>query len=368
MKLLSYAFTALLPLVSAAGLRHALRIPNSENDGPVSAEFKSKPGGLDGQKVFPRPNSTTFDWWYFDAVSTSSANESISIVFYEAGADSLAIPDVPLLYAVIYGSYSNGTLIHKTIPASEAVTITKNRGGIHGDWKGTGLAFAGSSLEDPEPIYTVTVNSPSFGIRGKLTLRSRAPAHYACSLDKPGQSEEVVPNIGWANAQPDATAAADFVIDGTKLCFTGNGYHDKNWGLTPINVSVQTWYWGHARLGPYSLVWFDTRTPDGKEYHSGYVAQNGNALQASCSTDSVKVRPIGKNNEYPPVPETGVPGGMTMRFDLGKQGSLVANVTTQLVVYDVGFYQRYIGPIVGGIEGGKQYEGKALFEAFKLPL
>jgi hypothetical protein len=37
----------------------------------------------------------------------------------------------------------------------------------------------------------------------------------------------VSPNIGWANAIPDANAVANFAIGGASLEFTGVGYHDK---------------------------------------------------------------------------------------------------------------------------------------------
>lgn len=61
--------------------------------------------------------------WYFDAVSTSTQNESITIVFYEAGVNSLSIAGVPLLYAVISGSFFNGTLFYKAVPAGKEITI-----------------------------------------------------------------------------------------------------------------------------------------------------------------------------------------------------------------------------------------------------
>lgn len=35
------------------------------------------------------------------------------------------------------------------------------------------------------------------------------------------------PHIGWANAIPDAVSTVDLVVDGTRLDFTGAGYHDK---------------------------------------------------------------------------------------------------------------------------------------------
>jgi len=123
-------------------------------------------------------------------------------------------------------------------------------------------------------------------------------------------------------------------------------------------------------VGPYSVVWFDTRTPDGSEYFSGFVARDGVVLEASCAPGAAVARPWGANSEYPPVLATGTPQGLAVEFDLGKNGTFVANFTTQLVVEKPveGFYQRLIGPVSGGIKGGQVYDGKALCEEFKFSL
>lgn len=109
------------------------------------------------------------------------------------------------------------------------------------------MSFLGEGLNEAQSIYTITVDSPDIGIEGTLTLRSSALAHYPCSLAKTGQSEEVIPHLGWANAHPDAEARTEFLVNGTKISFTRMGYHDKNWAAAPIGNLVQSWYWGNAR-------------------------------------------------------------------------------------------------------------------------
>jgi len=175
-------------------------------------------------------------------------------------------------------------------------------------------------------------------------------------------------DVGWANAQPDAVAEADFTVNGTSLSFKGVGYHDKNWGDIPFWEAVQSWYWGHARLGPYSLVWFDTQARDGKEYYSGYVTKDGKIIEGSCADKAVVARPWGKNSQYPPVPETGAPEGFSLTFDLGKGETFTANVTIGVKTFDFGYYQRFIGDIQGGPSCGGHFEGRTLLEQFKLPL
>ena len=49
---------------------------------------------------------------------------------------------------------------------------------------------------------------------------------YPCGSGA-GETMEIMPNIGWANAVPDADSKVDFTIQGGRLAFTGPGYHDK---------------------------------------------------------------------------------------------------------------------------------------------
>lgn len=189
----------------------------------------------------------------------------------------------------------------------------------------------------------------------------------------------MLPNVGWANAIPDAhatvsltfTPASGTTSDVATIDFTdGLGYHDKNWGDKPFLQVTSQWYWGHARLGPYSLVWFDVfdvGNPNMTEYFSGYVAVNGTVLASSCLANAVVVRPWGKNGDFPPTVLTGVPQGLEVVFDLGEQGILSANVTTGVLATTPQFgYARTLGHLVGGVEGGEVYEGRTLFEQFDL--
>lgn len=59
-------------------------------------------------------------------------------------------------------------------------------------------------------------------------------------MNKPGVSQEIIPNIYWANAVPDAIAVVDFTINGKALNFKGVGYHDKNWGVAAFDPSTRS--------------------------------------------------------------------------------------------------------------------------------
>ncbi|PNP59544.1 hypothetical protein FNYG_14918 [Fusarium nygamai] len=208
-------------------------------------------------------------------------------------------------------------------------------------------------------------DNAAVGISGKLTLESVSPAHYPCHINKPGVSEEIIPPVFWSNAIPDAVATADFIIKGKLLNFTGNGYHDKNWGTKPIREVVKSWYWGHGRVGPYSIVWFDTLTPDGKEHFSSWITKDGKVVSQSCKQEFIVVRPWGENSDYPPPPILPPPSGYSLRYDMAQGQTFVANFTSETIALATDTYKRMVGPIVGGIEGDKQYEGRALCEQFQ---
>lgn len=70
--------------------------------------------------------------------------------------------------------------------------------------------------------------------------------------------------MGWANAIPNAVATVNLTIANLEThaseeiaVTNGVGYHDKNWGDRSITKTIQAWSWGHARIGEYSVVWFD---------------------------------------------------------------------------------------------------------------
>jgi hypothetical protein len=121
--------------------------------------------------------------------------------------------------------------------------------------------------------------------------------------------------------------------------------------------SVQSWYWGHGRLGAYSIVWFSylaLNDPTNTTYVSSYVAKEGDILVSGCKSDLLTVRPIGSSKttggRYPPRLGD-IPEGFHLVFDLGEAiGHLRANVSMRTVVAGDGEqYMRWTGDMVGEV-------------------
>ncbi len=183
----------------------------------------------------------------------------------------------------------------------------------------------------------------------------------------------MAPGILWNNAVPDSVATAHFVIGGQPFLWEGRGYHDHNWIDQPLYPAVQSWLWGHATVGPYSVVWFDSRTLAGVEYRSGYVAKDGIIVEASCTDTSAIARPWGDGaaGVYPPDITSPAPAGMLATFSLGAGRQLVVNVTTDLILDENPVYVRALGKATGtlsGVLGGDRvFYGKSLWDEFKFP-
>ncbi|GFF82314.1 hypothetical protein IFM53868_03431 [Aspergillus udagawae] len=306
-------------------------------------------------------NTTVFDWWYFDAVSSSTPNVSIVVTLFTS--TPTAFPFLPpsnassssVLLAYLWISFANGTSYAAFADASLA-TVDAAGGAIRGVWHGSGFSWTGSE----EGKYEIVIDGA--GVNGSMRLSSAANPHTPCGDDRLRLGGGRTIGIGWASLLPDAQASVDVLVEGERVQFTGVGYHDKNWSDGPFEAAVRTWYWGRGRVGPYSVVWF-AMLPLGEKdvVVSGYVAVGREVVVSSCAEGVVSVRPTrnGMAEKYPPVLGD-VPGGFRVVYSMG----LEVNVTLgPMVAGDGKYYARWTGTMTAAVEG-ELYEGVGIFEQF----
>lgn len=145
--------------------------------------------------------------------------------------------------------------------------------------------------------------------------------------------------------------------------------YTQNWSPQPFFQNVGSWYWGHGRLGPYSIVWFDFLSENGTNTVSAYISKLGKTIVSSCELGSITVRPSGGNDTYPPTIETGNPGGFRIVVKTDERGEdLTFNVKTDRIVLGAAgaMYTRWTGRLSAEIGGRRLEGGQALFEQFKL--
>lgn len=170
-----YGFkTAAIPLL-LGGLASAttLELIDVVTTGAVTVETVSTSTGLlDGPKIASTANDTTYDWWYFDAVSEST-NQSICVVFYNSGEDGFVNPWWEEALSVsVTGTFANGTLYNLVAGSADGAEVSYDENGISVNYTSAGISFTGSSITADTVTYTVTLDSEEIGVSGSLSFTS----------------------------------------------------------------------------------------------------------------------------------------------------------------------------------------------------
>jgi len=147
--------------------------PNTVPIGNSTAQFVSGVFGLDGPKVGPTPGPTSYDWWYFDAVSADN-NCSVVMVFYVATSKGFPfIFSNTTLSVDFFATFKDGTTVFyplANLPSTAgSATVVTDGNGSSGSWKSTGAQWLGTL---DMSSYIITIDAPSVGIKGSLTLKS----------------------------------------------------------------------------------------------------------------------------------------------------------------------------------------------------
>jgi hypothetical protein len=112
--------------------------------------------------------------------------------------------------------------------------------------------------------------------------------------------------------------------------------------------------------------------PTGSEYVSVYVAKDRDIVAGSCKLTSIKVRPSGATDPYPPSLAGPSPSGnFNIHIDFGDEGTMIIDVTPSVEIVVVPgpvgeTYDRWTGKLKGGIVGKETYTGTAFYEQFTL--
>ncbi|KAF7308245.1 hypothetical protein HMN09_00672400 [Mycena chlorophos] len=350
--------------VRAATHEHTYSVPAAVQSGPSASQLVySSSLGLEAPKISSVSN-TSFDWWYFDAVSSNPEDfSSVTVVFYTANSNSF--PFLPTMDTVtpvqISGSFPNGTLWGgaEFVGASGAsVSISAEGHSAKGVWHDTGFSWSASSASE----YHISVDSATLGIKGTISFKAVAPSHLPCGKVENGTTMLLGGQIGWAISVSDSDSFVDLRIGDEQLKFQGLGYHDKNWANIPFTTHVQSWYWGHARVGPYSIVWFDMLDLNNTEHVSAYVSRGDEILVGSCNPGTIQVRP--QPMAYPPTLSTPDPTGYQISIPSEKMQVTVGGLVPLIGANPE--YVRFFGNLTAVVDGGKVYHGTGLMEQFKL--
>jgi hypothetical protein len=167
-----------------------------------------------------------------------------------------------------------------------------------------------------------------------------------------------------------AVSDVDMTIDGTKLRFTGQGYHDANWSPQPLNTAVSSWFFGQAQVGEYDLSYISvTPTNSTKILNTGYLSRAGVVLQNQCSLDGTRqndrsiITPYGLQNDTV-AGGVNVPTGFTVDYVLANGETFKFNLSSVGGAQnpDQNVYHRWVGTATGGKVGERPRSGLTVFE------
>ncbi|ETS82455.1 hypothetical protein PFICI_04331 [Pestalotiopsis fici W106-1] len=336
-------------------------IPLAAATGAVDVEFTSTNAVPDAPKL-SAINSSSFDWWYFDTVSRGG-DQGLAILF-NAGLSSglLGGNNETVPYFSISGLLENGEYLNYVAWAEDdgAIITTGSDGSSKAVWTGTGGSWVATANMG---TYTISVNAPQ--VNGTISFKSVAPAHNPCGPIQTGSDLLVAPSIGWTNPLPDADISVDLVTTTGPVKYSGVGYHDKNWGSQLFPSTFNSWYWGHARAGAYSVVWFEVLAPSNDTHYSGYLAKDGQILHSACGAESITVRPL--DTAYPRGDDESWPSGYTIEMEIGEQKELFTMTVTNVgILNDAALAHRYVGT-ANVFFHGEEFSGIGQWEELWLP-
>ncbi|KAL4805791.1 hypothetical protein BDV18DRAFT_160664 [Aspergillus unguis] len=369
----------LIPLSTA---RYNHIFPSNISNTPLNADYLTPTidnSDLDAPKL-SHANSSTFDWWTFDALAAESDSDStntsasVSITFSSSGPEGYPLwfpAPTPghdngaahSLWAHIWISFPDGRTFNLDKEV-EAARIYGSGDSVISTWDGAGR-FMGSE-EGYELEIGVFQDVPEFAERvnltGRISYERITDAHSQCST--PGNFTNALnigsSGLGWVSVMPDAIATVDFSVNGERLQFVGYGGHDKIWTSRPFTSATKSLVLGRAHLGLYSVLWlaYTPSTGDNtgtQQIVSSFIARDGETVSSGCTEGSVAIEQGVQETEGELVNgfRVSVPGGTV---------SIAADVETGRVQGDAS-HLKWIGR-ASGMFGDGEEEGGAVLERF----
>ncbi|WVQ64438.1 uncharacterized protein L199_002604 [Kwoniella botswanensis] len=349
----------LLPFTILAKPPRNYLLPNSVIS-TVQVDTNVGCGAYD-RPYIPSQNSTTYEWWYFDAVS-ADGRSSVVLIPFSGPIVGTHHPQFLLQIVTPEGEIFNQLVEYG--PKSIMYVSTKGDGssGVIGD--GDFIWVGKPDLGK----YDLKVDLGRYNVSGTVTLISAADPFVLCDEIGPEASTSSFWFLNWINLMGDAVAVVDLQVGNERVAFIGNGYHDKNWGPVHFNQHIHHWYWGHGRAGDYSVVWYKMVTYFGTIKSGAWVSKDGRTVVSACvADDSVDVVPFGNNVTIPPNRPNNTDDiegfNITINGE-GREGDLYvfvfeANVWTPGYA---GTYARWIGNFTGGKVGEEWGSGVGVTE------
>ncbi|CZR69668.1 uncharacterized protein PAC_19568 [Phialocephala subalpina] len=281
---------------------------------------------------FATVNSTAWEQWYFDSISSNGESNSVITFFRDPSLDVLGLGSLWVMHDAVW---SNGTRA-STIEFVEEAMVVVCPGYTFGLWN--------SSSQSSEFTFNVTSDSTQASIsvstlktQGTLNVTTLGPARYPDGLLYPDKHGSLffAPMLWWVEAVPAGNTQVDFEIGGSEIGFTGYGGVDYFAGSYIWDYICKDWYWMRGVVGPYSIVfWQFTSAIDNNTYTSAFLVQNGAVI---FSTQNSGLDISGPQDSY---------ANITLLYGTGH-----GVVTAPMGLNDTGYALDFVEGITNGVAG-----------------
>ena len=233
-------FSASIFLLLSLNLQSCSRLYLGSDNQEIFNEF-TQPNQLgeavqlweDGARTDDANNQ--FEWWYFDAELDDGS--MVVAYFYKVHflKDQFFIgfnytsPEKEDFFKLKYFKKNEVSFQSDSC----AVLMNKN-------------SFSGN-LND----YNIVLNSDDFdGFGFNLNLKSLvSPYRPQDGIIKAGSDY-----FAWLAAVPNGNVDGTITVRGEEKKIKGSGYHDHNWGNTPLQKLFKSWTWFRGKAGPYTVI------------------------------------------------------------------------------------------------------------------
>ena len=185
--------------------------------------------------------SGSYEWWYSDFIFSDGTTVAVSfytkLLFNTYGS---ALPMVTINIVYPDGSKKDGMdMIY-----GQKIDASKNLADVH--INNSYLTYTDGHYKLHYSKGDITFDATMISL---LPMWRPETGHIYF-----GETENY---FAWLPAQPSSTVTATLQDNGKTIELTGEGYHDHNWGNSPLHENINNWYWGRAKVGEYSLIFSD---------------------------------------------------------------------------------------------------------------
>jgi hypothetical protein len=192
----------------------------------------------DGMRTSGGPGS--YEWWYFDAHLDDGA--TLVIVFSTKASGDQSDPLTPKISINL--DLADGRSIEKILITGADQFQART--------DGCDVRIAGNRLSGD--LHTYHIQATIEDVSVDMELTGQVPAWRPKTGHWYFGEGERRSLFAWLPSVPHGLVKMRYVVDGVTYETSGTGYHDHNWGDTPMAALMHDWYWARGKAGAYTVV------------------------------------------------------------------------------------------------------------------